>query len=132
MIEPIQSFPGSPPALGSYSLGVKASGSFVFVSGMTPYDPVTGSIERGSIGEQTRLVIENIKRVLDQAGCSLAEVVSCRIYLAGLTAERFQEMNRVYGEFFEQTKPARATVGVELPGFDVEIECVACKSTEGS
>jgi 2-iminobutanoate/2-iminopropanoate deaminase len=122
---PLAAFPGSPPALGPYSLAVVASGKFLFVSGMTPYDPATGKIESGSISQQTQLVLENIKSVLSAGGASLDDVVSCRVYLSTLTPESFREMNEVYVRYFGESKPARATIGAQLLGFDVEIECVA-------
>lgn len=125
MKSPIAAFAGSPPALGPYSLGVVASGKFLFVSGMTPFDPATGRIERASISRQTELVLENIKNVLSAGGASLSDVVSCRVYLSNLTSESFKEMNEVYGRYFGESKPARATIGAQLLGFDVEIECVA-------
>ncbi len=126
MKSPIAAFAGSPPALGPYSLGVVAEGKFVFVSGMTPYDPKQGKIDRGSITRQTELVIENIKNVLEAGGATLANVVSCRVYLSDLTPENFQAMNEVYAKYFGESKPARATIGAQLPpGFDVEIECIA-------
>ena len=126
MKTPILPFPGSPPALGPYSLGVVGEGKFVFVSGMTPYDPEVGKIDRGSITRQTELVLENVKNVLEAGGGTLADVVSCRVYLADLTPENFKEMNDVYARYFMESKPARATIGAQLPpGFDVEIECVA-------
>jgi 2-iminobutanoate/2-iminopropanoate deaminase len=120
-----RTIPGCPPALGPYSLAVEASG-LLFVSGMTPWDPKTGKIERGSIAHQTRLVLENIRRIITEAGGHLADTVSCRVYLADLTQENFQAMNAVYAEYFGgDAPPARATVGARLPGdFDVEIECV--------
>jgi 2-iminobutanoate/2-iminopropanoate deaminase len=121
----VTAFPGSPPALGPYSLGMIAEGKFLFVSGMTPFDPATGTINRGSISRQTELVLENIKNVLAAGGASLNEVVSCRVYLSNLTAENFREMNEVYSRYFGDAKPARATIGAQLLGFDVEIECVA-------
>jgi len=125
MKSPIASFAGSPPALGPYSLGVVAEGKFVFVSGMTPFNPETGKLELGTIARQTELVLENIKNVLTAGGSSLADVVSCRVYLSDLTTENFQAMNEVYARYFGESKPARATIGAQLPGFDVEIECVA-------
>jgi 2-iminobutanoate/2-iminopropanoate deaminase len=106
-------------------LAVAASGKFLFVSGMTPYDPATGKIESGSISQQTQLVLENIKNVLSAGAASLANVVSCRVYLSSLTPESFKEMNEVYLRYFGESKPARATIGAQLLGFDVEIECVA-------
>lgn len=92
---------------------------------MTPFDPATGRIERGSISRQTELVLENIKNVLSAGGASLSDVVSCRVYLSSLTPETFKEMNDVYVRYFGESKPARATIGAQLLGFDVEIECVA-------
>ena len=121
----VTSVPGGPQAIGPYSLGVIAEGRFIFVSGMTPFSPATGKIERGSISAQTELVLENIKKVLGAAGASLSDVVSCRVYLSNLTPETFKEMNGVYAGYFGASAPARATVGAQLLGFDVEIECVA-------
>lgn len=121
----ISSVPDGPKAIGPYSLGVMAEGRFIFVSGMTPFDPATGKIERGSVSEQTVLVLENVKKVLAASGATLADVVSCRVYLSNLTPETFQEMNAVYAGYFGESLPARATIGAQLLGFDVEIECVA-------
>jgi len=126
MKKQLRDIPDAPPALGPYSLGVVAEGKFVFVSGMTPWDPATGKIERGSIAHQTELVLENIKKVLAAAGAGFENVVSSRVYLSDLTKENFQEMNAVYARYFGESAPARATIGAQLPGdFDVEIECVA-------
>ncbi len=117
--------PGCPPALGPYSLAVQTAAPLLFVSGMTPWDPTTGKVERGTITEQTRLVLENIRRVVEGSGANLAHAVSCRVYLSNLTPETFKEMNTVYAEYFGgDHPPARATVGTQLLGFDVEIECV--------
>ena len=93
---------------------------------MTPWDPSTGKIERGTIAEQTKLVLENIRRIVEGAGASLADTVSCRVYLRDLTTENFKALNAVYADYFPgDHPPARATVGAQLPGeFDVEIECV--------
>jgi len=125
MKKQLRDVPGGPPALGPYSLGVVAEGRFVFVSGMTPWDPTTGKIERGSIARQTELVLENIKKVLAAAGAGFENVVSSRVYLSDLTLENFKEMNGVYARYFGESAPARATIGAQLLGFDVEIECVA-------
>ncbi len=93
---------------------------------MTPWDPNTGKIERGSIADQTRLVLENIRRVVEGSGAKLENTISCRVYLNNMSKETFGEMNAVYAEYFAgDHPPARATVGAQLPGdFDVEIECV--------
>ena len=121
----IRDVPNGPAALGPYSLGVAAEGSFIFVSGMTPYNPDLGKIERGTIARQTELVLENICKILAARGATLEDVVSCRVYLSELTPETFQEMNAIYAKYFGTSQPARATIGAQLLGFDVEIECVA-------
>ena len=121
----LRTVPGGPPALGPYSLGVIAEGKFLFISGMTPWDPETGKIECGSISRQTELVLENIKKVLDAAGAGFEHVVSSRVYLSNLTTENFKAMNEVYIRYFGDSAPTRATIGTQLLGFDVEIECVA-------
>jgi 2-iminobutanoate/2-iminopropanoate deaminase len=85
-----RTIPGCPPALGPYSLAVRTESPLLFVSGITPWDPVTGNIERGSVAEQTRLVLENIRRIVTEAGGDLANTVSCRVYLATMTQENFK------------------------------------------
>lgn len=124
MIQRIITIPGGPSAIGPYSLAVAAEGKFLFVSGMTPLDPATGKMSDGSVAEQTRLVLENMRRVIEAAGAVVSDVVSCRVYLAQLTEKNFAEMNKVYGEFFGDTAPARATIGAQLLNMAVEIECV--------
>ena len=83
MKSPLAPFPGSPPALGPYSLAVAASGKFLFVSGMTPYDPATGKIGSGSISQQTQLVLENVKafslREVHRLAMSSAAESTCRV-----------------------------------------------------
>jgi 2-iminobutanoate/2-iminopropanoate deaminase len=124
MRESITSVPGGPTAIGPYSLAVAASGRFLFVSGMTPMDPSTGKMSNGPIAEQTRIVLSNMKSVVEAAGATLADVVSCRVFLAQLTEKNFAEMNGVYIEFFPSNPPARTTVGAQLLNMQVEIECV--------
>jgi 2-iminobutanoate/2-iminopropanoate deaminase len=118
------SVPGGPAAIGPYSLAVAAEGKFLFVSGMTPMDPATGQMHQGPVGEQTRVVLENMRKVVEGAGAKLTDVVSCRVFLAQLTEKNFAEMNAVYKEFFQGDYPARTTVGAQLMNMLVEIECV--------
>jgi 2-iminobutanoate/2-iminopropanoate deaminase len=120
----ITSVSEGPSAIGPYSLAVAAEGKFLFVSGMTPMDPATGKMCDGPVGEQTRIVLGNMRKVVEGAGAKLSDVVSCRVFLAQLTEKNFAEMNAVYKEFFTGDYPARTTVGVQLMNMLVEIECI--------
>ncbi len=114
----------APEAIGPYSQAIKAGG-FVFVSGQIPIDPETGQFVSGGIAEQTRQVMNNLAAVLTAAGSDLQLVVKTSVFLADM--EEFAAMNEVYGKFFSDEPPARATVqAVRLPrDARVEIEAVA-------
>ena len=114
----------APKALGPYSQAIKANG-FVFVSGQIPIQPSTGELVKGTITEQTSLVLTNLGEILKSAGTSLDKVVKTTVFLQDM--KDFDEMNKTYAEYFTSTKPARATVQVaRLPkDVSVEIECVA-------
>lgn len=114
----------APQAVGPYSQAVIANG-FVFLSGQIPLDPQTGTLVDGSIGDQTRRVLNNLSSVLKSVGTDLSSVVKTTVFMKDLG--QFDEMNKVYAEFFTGNKPARATVEVsKLPkGANIEIEAIA-------
>ena len=115
----------APLPIGPYTQAVKANG-FVFCSGQIPIDPKTSELSSGDVTEQTRLVLENLKAVLLEAGSSLAQVVKTTVFLKDM--QHFPQMNAVYAEFFEEKDaPARAAVEVARLPKDVlvEIEAVA-------
>ena len=114
----------APKAIGPYSQAIKANG-FVFASGQIPIIPETGEFVAGGITEQTEQVIKNLSRVLEAAGSGLDRVVKTTVFLADM--EEFVEMNEVYGKYFSEEPPARATVEASgLPrGARVEIEAIA-------
>jgi len=117
--------PRAPAAIGPYSQGIKA-GNLLFVSGQIPVDPATGAlIEAKDIPSQTRRVLQNIQQILSSGGATTENVVRTTVFLKNM--DDFAEMNRVYGEFFSEAAPARATVEVaRLPkDVGVEIDCIA-------
>ena len=114
----------APGAIGPYSQAIKAGG-MIFCSGQIPIDPATGDFVSDVVSEQTEQVLKNLSGVLRAAGVSLNDVVKTTVFLADMND--FAEMNEVYGRFFSENKPARATVqAARLPrDAKVEIECIA-------
>ena len=114
----------APQAIGPYSQAIKANG-LVFASGQIPIDPQTGQFVPGGIEEQTEQVLKNLAAVLEAAGSGLNRVVKTTVFLAYM--QEFGAMNEIYGKFFSEEPPARATVeAVSLPrGARVEIEAIA-------
>jgi 2-iminobutanoate/2-iminopropanoate deaminase len=110
-----------PTPAGAYSPGVIAEGRFLYVSGQGPFRD--GAVVAGSIEEETELTLENLTTVLRSAGASLENVVRCGVFLADFGD--FEAMNAVYERTFPAPLPARTTVGAELAGIKVEIDCVA-------
>ena len=117
--------PGAVAPRGPYSHAVRA-GDFIFVSGQGPLDPATNDFSFGSIEHEMRVVLNNIKLILEAAGSSLSDVVKCSVFLRD--GGDFAAMNAVYGEYFHDPAPARATVqAARLPrDVRVEIDCIAC------
>jgi len=114
----------APGPIGPYSQAVQANG-FLFVSGQIPARPDSGDIVEGGIEEQTRQVMKNLSAVLEAADAGPGNVVKTTVFLANL--DDFSRFNQVYGEYFAEIKPARATVQVvRLPkGVLVEVEAIA-------
>ena len=114
----------APGAIGPYSQAIKANG-MVFCSGQIPIDPATGQFVSDDVAEQTEQVFKNLEAVLKAAGTDLGKVVKTTVFLADMND--FTAMNDVYGRWFTENKPARATVqAARLPrDARVEIECIA-------
>lgn len=113
-----------PAPKGPYSPVVRA-GDFLFVSGQGPIDADSGEVLRGTIEEQTELVLNNLKAILEGAGSSLDRVVKTSVFLDKI--EDFAAMNAVYATFFPNDPPARTTVeAANLPlAISVEIDLIA-------
>jgi 2-iminobutanoate/2-iminopropanoate deaminase len=114
----------APPAIGPYSQAIVGNG-LVFAAGQIPIDPRTGQLVPEDVRVQTRRVLDNLKAVLEAAGSSMDMVVKTTVFLCNLND--FGAMNEIYGEYFRENPPARATVQVaKLPrDAAVEIEAVA-------
>jgi len=114
----------APQAIGPYSQAIRA-GNMVFASGQIPLDPATKEFVAGGIAEQTEQVLKNLKAVFAAAGVEMDQIVKTTVFLADMND--FTAMNEVYGKYFAENPPARATVqAARLPkDAKVEIEAIA-------
>jgi len=106
---------------GSYSPALKF-GQFVMVSGQGPLSP-EGEIVSGTVEEETRLTMTNIKKYIEAAGATMDQVVKCNCFLEKMSD--FDAFDAVYREFFKDNLPCPTTVGAGLLGIKVEIDAMA-------
>ena len=107
-----------------FSPAVRA-GDFVFVSGQVAMTS-TGEIEQGGIESQTRRTMDNVRKVLESAGCNFEDVVKANCWLDD--PRDFWTFNKVYAEYFPNGGPARSTVQSRLMvDAKVEIDVIAYK-----
>lgn len=114
----------APLPKGHYSQAVIHNG-IIYISGQLPVNPETGENITGSIEQQARQVMSNLKAILESAGSELSKVLKCNIFISDI--EYWGDVNRVYAEFFGNHKPARLIVPVkELHfGFKIEMDAIA-------
>lgn len=115
----------APAPIGPYNQAVLKNG-MLFTSGQIAIDPKTGDLVTDTIETETKLVMENLKAVLEEAGMTFENVLKASIFISDMN--NFGAINKVYGTYFnEATAPARETVEVaNLPKFvNVEISVVA-------
>ena len=114
----------APGAIGPYSQAIQA-GDFLFVSGQIPLDPKTGQMAAGPVEEQAKLVLENVKNILESAGFTMQQAVKTTVFVTSM--DNFAPINGVYAQYFAENPPARSFVAVkELPkSAQVEIEVTA-------
>jgi 2-iminobutanoate/2-iminopropanoate deaminase len=116
-------YPGKMVSTGAYSAAVAIDG-WLYISGHGPVDMQTGQPVRGTVEEETRLVLRHIGTMLQAAGCTFDDVVKCTCHLADIG--EFDRFNGVYREFFSGVLPARTTVqSVLCDGIKVEIDAIA-------
>ncbi|RYC69372.1 MULTISPECIES: RidA family protein [Spirosoma] len=107
----------------AYSPGLVCDG-WLFVSGQTPLDYLTGEVMLGTIEEETNRVMQNIQELLEGAGCTWDDVVKTTAHLANIND--FEAYNAVYATYFPGVLPARTTVQSGLAkGIKVEIDVIA-------
>lgn len=122
---------GAPRGANPYS-SVVISGDLVFLSGQVPRDPSSPTYP-GVVSEdfdvQVEQVFENMRRALEAAGCGFEDVLKVTGFIADY--DDFPAFNEAYQRHFREPYPARTTVGVNLLGFKIEVECIARRPATG-
>lgn len=108
----------APEALGPYSHAMVVN-NLVFTSGQIPLD-TEGNIVSSDVKEQTKQVLENLSVVLEEAGSDLNSVVKATIFISDMN--EFQQINEIYGSYFNEHQPARSCVEVSRLPKDVKVE----------
>ncbi len=115
----------APNPVGPYSQAIIANG-FLYCSGQIAINPDNDTFLDGSIEEQTKQVMKNIKAVLDEAGYSFNDVIKTTCFLDDM--KNFNIFNEIYAQYFI-SKPARSCVEAKLPkNAKVEVEIIAYKA----
>lgn len=113
--------------LGVYSHAVKAQGNqLLFISGSTARDEKGNVVGKGDIKAQTRQVLENMKKVLDEVGATFDNIVKVTVYITDM--RNFKEIHEVRAKYFKKDFPASTLVQVSSlhsPDILIEIEAVA-------
>ena len=114
----------APDPVGPYSQAIRFE-NMLFVSGQIPIDPENGEVVIASFEDQCHRVLLNLKNIIEAGGSSLNHVLKITIYMKNL--KRFNELNKIYSEYFNTSKPARSCIEVSnLPkGVDLEIDAIA-------
>ncbi|MUP45672.1 RidA family protein [Gramella sp. BOM4] len=115
----------APAPIGPYNQAVFA-GNTLYISGQIAIDPASGELKTENLEEETTLVLENLKAILEEAGLNLHHVVKTSIFISDMN--NFGKINEVYSRYFDsEDAPARETVEVaNLPKFvNVEISAIA-------
>lgn len=112
-----------PVANGHYSQCIEHNG-LLYISGQLPGNPKIRPVPEDIEG-QTRIVLERIEQIIQQAGSSKDKVIQMRIYLSDI--DLWEGVNRVYAKFFGAHKPVRCVVptGRLHYGCLIEVEAVA-------
>ena len=114
----------APAPIGPYNQAVKTENT-LYVSGQIAINPKTGKLINETIEKETKMVMDNLKAVVEAAGISMKNIVKTTIFISDMN--NFGKINEVYGSYFESDFPARETVEVSvLPkNVNVEISCIA-------
>lgn len=116
----------APAAIGPYSQAIEVNG-MIYTSGMIPINPQTGELITGSVEEQAKQALSNLKALIEASGSSMDKVVKTVVFIKNM--DDFSKINAIYEDFFTSPYPARSCVEVARLPKDVaiEVEAIAIK-----
>lgn len=109
---------------GPYSQAIIHNG-IIYVSGMGAVDPETNELKLGTVEEEAKMAMMNLRIILEEAGSSLDKLLSVTVYLKDM--QEYTRFNEIYKEFFTKDLPARTCIQAgDLPfGTRVEVTATA-------
>ncbi len=107
----------APKPIGPYSQAIEFN-NLIFTSGQIAMDK-EGNLVDGGIKEQTKIILENIKNILEAAGSSINNCLKTTVYLKDMND--FADMNEIYLSYFLESSPSRTTVEVNKLPKDAKI-----------
>ena len=99
-------------------------GQFLFLSGYRGVDPKTNKVPKDDVRAEARIVFENIKAVVEQAGGKMENIVSTTVYVRDMHQHR-PIVNELYEEYFGKNYPTRTIVEISRLNGDDNIEITA-------
>lgn len=116
----------APLAVGPYSQAIETN-DLVFISGQLPIDKLDGKLKEW-IEEQTKMCLNNLQYICNEAGVELTNAVKITVLLADIS--HFSTVNEIYANYFKPPYPARVAYQVgSLPfGALIEIDAIIAKS----
>lgn len=115
-----------PRAIGPYSTATISSGT-VYLSGVLGIVPETGKLAEGGVEAQAHQVLDNLRAILSELGCSMDDVLKTTVFMKDLNS--FAAFNQIYAEYFPANCPARSCVEVARLPMDalVEVEAIVSR-----
>jgi 2-iminobutanoate/2-iminopropanoate deaminase len=112
----------APAPIGPYSQAVLKNGT-LYISGQIAINPLNGNLELSDIKTETKMVMENLKAILTEAGMDFSNILKCSIFISDMG--NFAQINEIYGSYFANDFPARETVEVSVLPKNVNVEISA-------
>lgn len=122
----------APKPVGAYP-HARRVGNMLFLSGVGPRQPGTNAIPGGPIhdenGEpldydieaQTHAVVNNVKRIVEEAGASMDQVVDVTTFLVDMKRD-FKGYNDVWAETLGKIGPTRTTLAIDALPTPIAVE----------